>query len=105
MEGLKTERMEIPEKKLGVEETAMICQMVVEVLSKKVQELNDLYMQLKTTYGVEMGLTGISMLACITSRAHETPTTMCLLGEKTGVLNLMDQLDRQFNEIKEQANG
>jgi hypothetical protein len=74
--------------KLSTEEHAEICSMIMSALTKKANELFELYEKLSTTYKAEMSVTGISMICAINCLAFEEddPPMQFIVGPAKGVM-------------------
>lgn len=95
--------------KLSTEEHAEITMMCLSKLCHKANELEELYVQLAKTYGVEMGVCNVSMIVQISSPVINNVPFSCTLGTKEGIehaiLTLTDRITKQVADIKKEASN
>ena len=91
--------------KMSPEDSAAITTMCLNKLTRKVEELKNLYTQLVKTYNIEMGLCGITLLVQVSS-----PVLPCavqsILGTSKGIEHALTVLMEKVEVIKnEEKNG
>lgn len=95
--------------KLSTEEQAEIIMMCFNKLCSKAKELQELFVQLVKTYGVEMGIVDMSVLVQISSPVINDVPFSCTLGTKEGIkhalLTLTDRITKQVADIKKEASN
>lgn len=95
--------------KLSTEEHAEITMMCLSKLCSKADELEELYTQFAKTYGVEMGLCGVSMIVQISSPVINNVPFSCTLGTKEGIkhalLTLTDRVTEQVADIEKETSN
>lgn len=95
--------------KLSTEEHVEITMMCLSRLCSKAEELQELFIQLVKTYGVEMGIVDMSMLVQISSPVINNVPFSCMLGTKEGIehalLTLTDRITKQVAGIKKEASN
>ena len=95
--------------KLSTEEHAEIIMMCLSSLCHKAEELQDLFIQLAKTYGVEMGICDVSMIIQISSPVVNNVPFSCAFGTKEGIehalLTLKDKVTRQVSDIEKEASN
>ena len=93
--------------KLSAEEHAEIVMMCLSKLCSKAEELQELFIQLVKTYGVEMGICDVSMIIQISSAVLEHTHFNCTLGTKEGIkhaiVSLVDRVTEQVADIEKEA--
>lgn len=77
--------------KMTPEDSAIITQMCINKLARKVKELKDLYASLAKTYGFEMGICDITCIAQISGKPLETPI-LSMLGTDEGIQKGLNKL-------------
>ena len=77
--------------KMTPEDSAIITQMCIDKLARKVAELKDLYASLAKTYGFEMGVCGITCIAQISAKPLEIPI-ISMLGTDEGIQKGLNKL-------------
>lgn len=95
--------------KINPEDSAVITRMCLEQLTVKANELKDLYVQLSKTYGIEMGICGITLLVQISSPSLPFIPIKGLFGTSEGIehalsVMLKEGLTNLANMNKEEAN-
>ena len=95
--------------KLSTEEHAEIIMMCLSKLCHKAETLQELFIQLVKTYGVEMGICDVSMIVQISSPVLEHTPFNCILGTKEGIehafLTLKDKVVEQVADIEKEASN
>ena len=95
--------------KLSTEEHTEITMMCLRKLCSKADELKELYTQFAKTYGVEMGLCGVSMIIQISSPIINNVPFSCTLGTKEGInhalLTLRDKVTEHMADIEKEASN
>lgn len=95
--------------KLSTEEHAEITMMCLSKLCHKANELEELYVQLAKTYGVEMGVCNVSMIVQVSSPVINNVPFSCTLGTKEGIehafLTLKDKVAEQIADIEKEASN
>ena len=95
--------------KLSTEEHAEITMMCLSKLCSKAEELQELFVQLAKTYGVEMGICDVSMIIQISSPVINNVPFSCTLGTKEGIehalLTLTDRIAKQVADIEKEASN
>ena len=96
--------------KLSTEEHAEIVMMCLRRLCHKAEELQDVFIQLVKTYGIEMSTCDASMIIQISSPMFNNVLFNSILGTKEGIkhalLTLKDRITKQVSDIeKEESNA
>lgn len=91
--------------KMRPEDSAVITEMCLNKLTRKVKELKDLYINLAKTYSVEMGLCDITLLVQVSSPLLPD-ATQGVLGTQQGIKHALTILSEIGKAIeKEDSNG
>ena len=95
--------------KMSPEDSATIATMCTDKLCAKAQELKDLYLQLAKSYGIEMGVTELTLLVQVSSPKLPVIPVRCLLGTSDGIKHALAVMNSSLNELanmkKEEKNG
>ena len=95
--------------KLSTEEHAEIVMMCLSRLCHKAGELQNLFIQLVKTYGVEMGTCDVSMIIQISSPVINNVPFSCTLGTHEGIkhaiVTLADKVAKQVSDIEKEASN
>ena len=97
---------------LSVEEHATITHMCMDALCKKAEEIKELYEKLSNTYGLEIGVTNMSVIVQVSFATHEglAVPVLGLLGTQDGLRMALAGLvqkavDNIENVSEEEKNG
>lgn len=96
--------------KMNPEDSATITTMCMDKLCSKAQELKDLYVQLVKSYGIEMGLSELTLLVQVSSPKLPIVPARVLLGTSDGIKHALavmmnSGLKELANMEKEEKNG
>ena len=98
--------------KLSVEEHTAITHMCMDALCKKAEEIKELYEKLSNTYGLEMGVTDMSVIVQVSFATHEglAVPVLGLLGTQDGlrmaIAGLVQKAVSSIEDIsEEEKNG
>ena len=96
--------------KMNPEDSATITTMCMDKLCRKAQELKDLYVQLAKSYGIEMGLSELTLLVQVSSSKLPVVPIRVLLGTSDGIKHALavmmnSGLKELANTDKEEKNG
>lgn len=80
--------------KLDPEASTAITNMCLNTLSKKAEELKNLYMQLAKTYGFEMCACGITMLVQVSSPLLPNAPVCGLFGTDEGIEHALKEISK-----------
>lgn len=72
-------------KKMSSKDSAEIISMCLDKLCDKAEELKDLYRQLVTSYGIEMGLSDVTLLVQVSSPKLSVIPVRGMLGTDNGI--------------------
>lgn len=89
--------------KMTLEDAATITTMCMDKLCKKAQELKDLYVQLAKSYGIEMGISGLTVLVQVSSPKLPVIPVRGLLGTSDGIKHALAVV--MNSGLKEEKNG
>ena len=91
--------------KMRPEDSAAITTMCLNKLTRKIEELNNLYTQLVKTYSIEMGLCDITLLVQVSSPILPD-AAQSILGTSKGIEHAVKVLMKKVENIeKEDSNG
>ena len=96
--------------KMNPEDSATITTMCMDKLCAKAQELKDLYVQLAKSYGIEMGVTELTLLVQVSSPKLPVIPVRGLLGTSDGIKHALavmmnSGLKELANMKEEEKNG
>lgn len=96
--------------KMNPEDSATITTTCMDKLCRKAQELKDLYVQLAKSYGIEMGISGLTLLVQVSSPNLPVVPIRVLLGTSDGIKHALavmmnSSLKELANTDKEEKNG
>ena len=89
--------------KLSIEDRAEICTMIVEQMSRKIDELSELFDQLRKTYATEVAVTGISLICVLGSEAFKEPASKVIMGTPKGIVKTFLPLAADVQNVLKEA--
>ena len=105
MEAIKTDvNIDDYFSKMRPEDSAAITTMCLNKLTRKVEELKDLYTNLAKTYSVEMGLCDITLLVQVSSTLLPD-ATQGVLGTPQGIKHALTIMSERGKAIEKEDNN